>query len=69
MALYGSDIDPRCVEAAACNLALTEREGLYKSCDALIASGVSEARRKQLQSSVKLLSERFTHDPINRPAA
>lgn len=37
-----------------------------KSCDALIASGVSEARQKQLQSSVELLSERFTHDPIKR---
>ena len=52
-ALYGSDVEPACVEAASCNVSLVKREGLLAAREKLLSKEeTSEERRSQLAGSV-----------------
>ena len=55
--LRGSDVNPACLEAAACNTSLLTQEGLFAARDAVLSGQfVTEERRAQMNASVgKLL--------------
>ena len=78
-ALYASDVDPVCIEAARCNADLLSREGLALARARLADRGASEERLAQYDAAVSkilpLLGETpppvnvFRHDILSSPPA
>ncbi len=64
-AIFGSDVDPHCLEAASCNMDMLTREGLLAARDKVLKNeNTTESRRDQLNDSVEKLLPYFVNPAI-----